>query len=154
MSRLHPTFQEPGIQIEDTILDLWKHDQLANVETLLTATIPVSENSSHHVLASLALVRARLRQWDTAISDAKEVFTALFSHTLTLIYTKSIKIQPSVIGYIAMSIALVGKGERDAGYRACDIAFEHFHISHVSFLLLIKVLHALELGCLSVTHLA
>jgi hypothetical protein len=56
------------------------------------------------------------------------------------------------MGYIATSIALVGKGERDAGYRACDIAFEHFHTSHVSFLLLIKVFHALELGCPSAAH--
>ena len=47
------------------------------------------------------------------------------------------------MGYIAMNIALVGKGERDAGYRAYDIAFEHFHMSHVSFLLLIKVSHAM-----------
>ena len=52
---------------------------------------------------------------------------------------KSIKIQPSVIGYIAKSIALVGKGEKHAGYRTCDIAFEHFHSTHVSFLLLFKV---------------
>ena len=58
------------------------------------------------------------------------------------------------MGYIAMNIALVGKGERDAGYRACDIAFEHFRTSHVSFLLLIKVFRALELGCPSGAHFA
>ena len=48
------------------------------------------------------------------------------------------KIQPSIISYIAKGIALVGKGERYKGYQACDIAFEHFHASRVSFLLLIK----------------
>ena len=58
---------------------------------------------------------------------------------LTSIYTKAIEIQPSVIGYIAKSVALVGNGERHEGYRACDIAFERFHSSHVSFLLLVKV---------------
>jgi hypothetical protein len=82
-----------------------------------------------------------LRQWDAALVDAEEVLAALFSHTLTLtpIYTKAIKIQPSVIGYIAQSVALVGNGERYKGYRACDIAFERFHSSHVTFLLLVKV---------------
>jgi hypothetical protein len=34
-----------------------------------------------HVLASRALVRARLRQWDEAIADAEEVPVAQFSHT-------------------------------------------------------------------------
>ena len=141
MSRFHPTFQEPEIQIEEAILDLWKLDKLASAEAFLTAAIPASQNSTHHLLASRALVRARLGQWDTAINDAKEVFAALFSHTLTLtlIYTKSIKVQSSVIGYIAKSIALVGKGKKHPAYRTCDIAFEHFHSTHVSFLLLVKV---------------
>ena len=58
---------------------------------------------------------------------------------LMTIHTKSIKIQPSITAYIAKGIALVGKGERHIGYQACDIAFEHFHSSHFSFLLLIKV---------------
>ena len=59
--------------------------------------------------------------------------------TLTSIHIKAINIQPSVIGYIAKGIAHVGNGEKDKGYRACDIAFERFHSSHVTFLLLIKV---------------
>ena len=98
-----------------------------------------SRNPSHHALASRALVRARLRQWDAAIADAREVFLAWLSHTLSLIYIKSIKIQPSVIGYIAMSVALVGNGKKYKAYRTCDIALERFHSTHVTFLLLIKV---------------
>ncbi|KAF8546581.1 hypothetical protein OG21DRAFT_1102783 [Imleria badia] len=124
LSPLHPTFQEPVIQIDDATLDSWKHDQLESAEALLTAAIPESQNPSHHVLASRALVRARLQQWDTALVDAET----------------AIEIQPSVIAFIAKSIALVGKGERDKGYRACDIAFEHFHSSHVTFLLLVKAI--------------
>ena len=129
MSPLHPTLQEPVIQIDDAALDSWKQDQLENADALLTAAIPDPRNPNHHVLASRALV------------DAEEVLTALFLHTLTLtsIYTKAIKIEPSVIGYIAKSVALVGNGERHKGYRACDIAFERFHSSHVTFLLLVKV---------------
>ena len=141
MSRLHPTFQEPGIQIDDAALDSWKHDQLENADALLTAAIPDSRNPNHHVLAARALVRARLRQWDAALVDAEQVLVALFSHTLTLtlIYTKAIEIRPSVIAHIAKSVALVGNGDRYSGYRACDVAFERFHSSHVSFLLLVKV---------------
>lgn len=58
---------------------------------------------------------------------------------LPLILTKAIKIQSSVIGYIAKSIALVDNEEGLKSHRACDIAFERFHSSHVPFLLLIKV---------------
>ena len=140
-SRLHPTLQEPVIQIDAAALDSWRQDQLANADALLTAAIPDSQSPSHHVLASRALVRARLQQWDASLVDAETVLVALFSHILTLMltYTKAIEISPSVIAFLAKSIALVGKGERHKGYRACDIAFEHFHGSHVTFLLLIKV---------------
>ncbi|KAG6375175.1 hypothetical protein JVT61DRAFT_3383 [Boletus reticuloceps] len=123
LSRLHPTFEEPDIQIDDAALQSWKQGQLANAEALLTAAaMHTSLNASHHILASRALIRTRLGDWDAAIVDAKE----------------SIKIQPSVIGYIAKGVAHVGKGEKQEGYRACDIAFERYHSNHVSFLLLIK----------------
>jgi hypothetical protein len=149
------TSQEPEIRIDDAALDVWKRDQLADAEIFLTAAIPLSRNPSYHVLASRALVRARLRQWDVAIADAKEVFSVQFPHTLplTLIHTKSIGIQPSVMGFIAKSVSLVGKGKKLAAYRACDIAFEHVHSTHFSFLLLMKVcIHTLELGCSSAAH--
>ncbi|KAF8548526.1 hypothetical protein OG21DRAFT_750343 [Imleria badia] len=103
------------------MLNSRKHDQLANAEKSLTAVLD-SQNPSRHLLASRALVRARLGLWDEAIGDANE----------------SIEIQPSVLAYIAKSMAHVGKGERYKGYRACDIAFEHSHSTHVTFLLLIK----------------
>ena len=81
MSRLHPTFQEPDIQVDDAALHSWKHDQLENADALLTVAIPESWNPTHHVLASRALVRARLRQWDAALVDAEQVVVPLFSHT-------------------------------------------------------------------------
>ncbi|KAF8553154.1 hypothetical protein OG21DRAFT_1485613 [Imleria badia] len=125
LSRLYPTFQQPDIMIDDTALDSWKRDQLANTDAFLTAAIAMADrNTSHHALASRALVRARLRRWDAAIADANE----------------SIKIQPSAICYIAKSMAHVGNGERSKGYRACDIAFGHSHSNHATFLLLIKAI--------------
>ncbi|KAF8555005.1 TPR-like protein [Imleria badia] len=86
--------------------------------------MPESQNPSHHVFASRALVRARLQQWDAALIDAE----------------MAIDIQPSVMGYIAKSIAHVGKGERDKGYQACNIALERFYSSHGNFILLIKAI--------------
>ena len=120
---------------------MWKRGQLADAETFLTAAIPLSQNPSHHVFASRALVRARLRQWNEAIADAEEVLSAQFLHklTLTLIHTKSIAVQPSVMGYIAKSVSLIGQKDKLAAYRACDVAFEHLHSTHVGFLLLVKV---------------
>ena len=84
-------------------------------------------------------MRARLLQWDEAIADATEVSLYLLSHALILIQFKSIKIEPSVIGYIAKSMALAGKGEKHKAYRACDIAFGRFRSTHITFLLLVKV---------------
>ncbi|KAF8547208.1 hypothetical protein OG21DRAFT_1501672 [Imleria badia] len=116
--------REPHLQIDDMVLDSWKCDQLLTAEALLTAAILKSRDPSSHVLAGRALVKGRLRKWDAALADAKQ----------------SIKIRPSIFGYIAKSVALVGKGKTHDGYRACDIAFEHFHSTHVSFLLLIKAI--------------
>ncbi|KAF8142122.1 hypothetical protein EV363DRAFT_1150633 [Boletus edulis] len=121
---------EPEVRIDDAALESWKHSQLVTAEALLTAAIPTPQNPSHYALASRALVRARLQQWDAAIEDA----------------TESIKISPSVIGYIARSVALVGKGEMRKAYRACDIAFQRSHSTHVPFLLLVKAYMHLLLG--------
>lgn len=83
-SRLHPTLQEPVIQIDAAALDSWRQDQLANADALLTAAIPDSQSPSHHVLASRALVRARLQQWDAALIDAEKVLVDLLSPLLIL----------------------------------------------------------------------
>ncbi|KAF8417750.1 hypothetical protein L210DRAFT_3580341, partial [Boletus edulis BED1] len=120
----HPTLQEPHIQIDDAVLDSWKHDQLENAEALLTATISESQNPNHNLFASRALLRTRQGKWDSALEDAE----------------RAIDIQPSAISFIAKSVAHVGKGERHKAYRTCDIAFERFHSSHVTFILLIKAI--------------
>jgi hypothetical protein len=78
------------------------------------------------------------------------------SHTLMFIlnyYYKSIKIHPSVNGYIALSIALIGGGKKAEGCRVYDLAFMHYHTIDVDLILLIKVciLRAVELGFPSAT---
>ncbi|KAF8439357.1 hypothetical protein L210DRAFT_2212162 [Boletus edulis BED1] len=77
-----------------------KNGQLEEAEALLTEATLASQNPHHHVLASRAIVRARLRQRGAAIEDAK----------------KSIEIQPSIGGYIANSVAFVGRGEKHKAY--------------------------------------
>jgi hypothetical protein len=61
---------------------------------------------------------------------------------------KSIKIRPSVIGYIAKSVALIGGGRKAEGCLVYDFAFRHCHQNGVDLLLLIKVclLHTVMLG--------
>ena len=73
-------FQEPELGIDIATLNAWKCHQLTHAEALLSATILTSKNGPHHVLASRALVRARLGHWDTALVDAKEVPIASPSH--------------------------------------------------------------------------
>lgn len=137
-----PASQEPRIEIGDTVLKLWKHDQLEDAEASLTAVIVASQNLSEHVLASRALIRARLRKWDAALLDAGKVcarVTLRIYPDAEINSTKAIRSQPSVMAYVAKGIAHVGKGERHEGYGTCDIALEYFDSSHVTFVLLIKV---------------
>ena len=84
MSRLHPTFQEPDIQIGDVALHLWKGDQLRDADVLLSAAIALSRNPNHHVLASRALVRTRRRKWNAALVDAEAVSVLPLSRILIL----------------------------------------------------------------------
>ena len=58
---------------------------------------------------------------------------------MPLNYSKSIKIRPSVIGYIAKSVALIGGGDKAEGCLVYDFAFGHCHHNGVDLLLLIKV---------------
>ena len=130
---MHSTLQESEIQIDDAALDAWKNDQLEDAEALPTTVIHQHQLPDYDFLAARALVRARLQHWDEALVDAQMVLLALLSHSLTLTpsRSKAIDAQPSMIAYIAKSLAHIGKGEKDKAYLACDIAFEHSHSSHI-----------------------
>ena len=153
----HFVSQLPFIDITFAALHSWKQERLADTETSLTRTIINSRSQSHHALANRALVRARLRHWDLAIEDAENVSLRSLFHTPIFIlnYYKSIKIHPSVIGYIAQSLALIGGGNKTEGCRVYDLAFRHYHTIDVDLILLIKVciLRTVELGCPSATYL-
>lgn len=56
-----------------------------------------------------------------------------------LSYHKSIKIHPSINGYIAKSAALISAGKKAEGCRVYDLAFRHCHLLDTDFILLIKM---------------
>ena len=72
--------KEPYILADEAVLDSWRHDQLENAEASLTAAAIASQYPSHRVLASRALVQARLGKWDAALADAERVCCSLLSH--------------------------------------------------------------------------
>ena len=73
--------QELDIRVGNVALNAWKHGQLASAQAFLSVELSTSKHTAHHVvLASRALVRARLQQWDAALVDAEEVRIALLSH--------------------------------------------------------------------------
>ena len=126
---------------DTSTFDSWKQDRLPDTEASLTEIITHSTRPSHDAFANRALVRAHLRQWDVAIDDAKRVGSYFFPCPCTHSdYSKSLKIQPSVIGYVAKSVALVGGGQKKEGLRVFDLAFKHCcHPHGVDLLLVIKV---------------
>ncbi|KAF8546332.1 hypothetical protein OG21DRAFT_1502001 [Imleria badia] len=99
----------PFTYISDAAFKLWRQGDLTRVEELLTEDIIHPDNPSDHAhaLAHRALVRARSKQWEVAIDDAK----------------KSTKAQRSVIGYIAHAIAHIGLGDHESAMRVFDLAF-------------------------------
>ena len=85
---------------------------------------------------------SRQESSDRLIPEAEEVLATQFLYklTLTLFHTKSIAVQPSVMGYIAKSVSLVGQRKKLAVlHRVCDIAFKYVHSTHIFSFLLIKV---------------
>ncbi|KAF8129217.1 hypothetical protein EV363DRAFT_1169374 [Boletus edulis] len=112
------------IHITDAALRSWEQNNFIDVEASLTETTFNTPDKRHLALATRALVRSQLQHWDLAIEDAK----------------KSIGIEPSVTGYIAMSVALIGNGQKEQGCRVFDLAFRHCDPTHMDTLLLIKAI--------------
>ncbi|KAF8451913.1 hypothetical protein L210DRAFT_3638521 [Boletus edulis BED1] len=142
IGRIWMAFIEPDIQSNDAALLSWKNNQLENTDALLTTMISQVHSPSHYALASRAVIRARLQSGMQPSKTPKWYLLLCCPNTpaLTSIHVKAIDIQPSIIAFMAKSVAHVGNGDKDKGYRTCDIAFAHFHSSHGTFLLLIKAI--------------
>ena len=135
--------QLPLMCISETVFKSWTQGDLTRAEELLTqgAIAPSNTLCHAHMLAHRALVRARSKQWEMAIGDAKEVSSSgnLAFYVVFTIVCQSIKVQRSVIGYIAHAITLVANREHESALRAFDLVFTEGLPSENRFLLLIKV---------------
>ena len=71
--------------ISDVVFDSWTKGDLTRVEDLLTPEVLQPSSPFHHAraLAHRALVRTRLKQWNTAVDDATKV---IWSHLLSESY--------------------------------------------------------------------
>lgn len=130
--------------------DDWKKAETVVTEEMIHFSCP-----NHHSLTNRALIRARLQDWRGALDDAQQVHSCCVFQLLvfTLIRVKSLKVQLSVIGYIAKAIAHVGQGEFQAGIRTFDLAFMHCSPEESAFLLLIRVrVLVLYVPCHSFVH--
>ena len=129
--------------ISETVFKSWAQGDLTRAEELLTqSAIAPSHTSYHaHTLAYRALVRVRSKHWEMAINDAKEVSSSgnLAFYVVFTIVCQSVKVQRSVIGYIAHAITLVGNGEHESALRVFDLVFTECLPSENKFLLLIRV---------------
>ncbi|KAI6040395.1 hypothetical protein EDC04DRAFT_2996564 [Pisolithus marmoratus] len=125
----HPS-QLPLVQVSDEALKSWTQGDLASTEMLLSAEITGTSSASHYLLANRALIRVHLEHWALAIEDAE----------------RSLKIQPSPIGHIAMAVALLGQGDREGALCTFDLAFHDCEVHEHRFLLLLKSILVFESG--------
>ncbi|KAG2349975.1 hypothetical protein BDR05DRAFT_955819 [Suillus weaverae] len=140
----HPSESDevPGIDDNQSLLDILAINpavrdasitgDLHTAEELLTQEIHTDGNS-HDTYANRSLVRARHHEWDDALQDA----------------TKSIAIQPSLLGYISKGIALCGKEQLCDAMEAFDLSFVFSNQSPIAIdlVLLIKVVALFNAHC-------
>ncbi|KAI6095807.1 hypothetical protein F5141DRAFT_1221421 [Pisolithus sp. B1] len=123
--------QFPLVRVSVEAFKSWTQGNPTNTETLLSEEITsTSSPNYHYLLASRALVRARLKHVAHAIQDAME----------------SLRVQPSPIGYIAMAVSLLGQGDREGGLCAFDLAFHDCELHDNRLLLLLKSILVFEFG--------
>ncbi|KIO02168.1 hypothetical protein M404DRAFT_1002587 [Pisolithus tinctorius Marx 270] len=115
--------QLPLVEMSTKTFQLWMHNDLSQTEMLLSKEISSASSPSHYMLANRALIRARLKHLSPAIEDVKE----------------SLQIQRSPIGHIAMAVALLAQGDREAALCTFDLAFHDCEPRDIRFLLLLRV---------------
>ncbi|KAF8126000.1 hypothetical protein EV363DRAFT_1298879 [Boletus edulis] len=100
-------------------LNAWHQQDLMSAVTHFSQE---TQDANHHRLANLALVRARLKQWDLSEQDGRA----------------SIEIQPTILAHIAVSIALGGQGQLASAKQEFNQAFRCHGHEDTCLLLLIK----------------
>ncbi|KAG8216979.1 hypothetical protein J3R82DRAFT_7285 [Butyriboletus roseoflavus] len=114
------------------VFESWTQGDLIRAEELLTEEIVHPSSPFHHAsaLAHRVIVRARSKQQNIAIDDAK----------------MSIKVQRSVVGHIANAMAHVSNGEYESAMRIFDLVFSDGLSAEKNFLLLVKAIFLFECG--------
>ncbi|KAH7912612.1 hypothetical protein BJ138DRAFT_1147861 [Hygrophoropsis aurantiaca] len=115
--------QYPLLEISAQTCNAWRREDFKKAEETLSEVI-ADGAKDQNAFANRALVRARALRWDAALEDAQ----------------MSINILPSVIGYVALSIALSGQGNGEGAMQALDLGFIDCNgdINTVRLLLLVK----------------
>ncbi|KAF8554888.1 hypothetical protein OG21DRAFT_1496708 [Imleria badia] len=119
----------------------WMRKSSISAETLTSVLDPSApSNETYHVLAHNALLEVRSRNWSSAYEDAKKVkFHSRFGGVMsTHPHVESIVARPSVVGYIAQTLAQIGMGEPEEAMRVFDLAFRNCDPKESNLLLLIK----------------
>ncbi|KAI5988634.1 hypothetical protein EDC04DRAFT_1430947 [Pisolithus marmoratus] len=96
----------------------------------LSEEIVSASSPRHYLLANRALVRTRLKHLALAMEDVK----------------KSLQIQPSPIGYVAIAVVLLFQGDREGALCTFNLAFHDCVLHDISFLLLLKSILVFESG--------
>ncbi|KAI6144914.1 hypothetical protein BKA82DRAFT_4168036 [Pisolithus tinctorius] len=122
--------QLPLVRVSDKTFESWTRDDPTNTEVLLSEEITTASIPRQYVLENRALVRARSKNLEPALEDAKE----------------SLRLQPSPIGYIAMAVALLGQGDREGALWTFDFASHDCELHDIKFLLLLKSILVFESG--------
>ena len=84
----------PLMQVSDAALKSWTLCDPTETESILSKEIAQCSDPSHHALAARSLIRARLREWRTAIEDA-EMVTCFPSPFLNTLYSPESMQSPS-----------------------------------------------------------
>ena len=74
----------PLIQVSEAVLESWMLGIPASTESVLSEEIAQGSDPDHYALAARSLMRAHLREWETAIGDAEAVGFFFICNTLTL----------------------------------------------------------------------
>ena len=125
------------IYADNTSLDVWRQGDLTSALESFSQATP---GPDHHRLANLAIVRSRLKQWELAERDARAVLLVITSciHS-DFLSMKSIQVQPTILGHIAVSIALGGQGQLSTAKHEFNQVFLRDEPKNNCLLLLIKV---------------
>ena len=114
-----PSCSDPPFHV--VVLSPPQLDQCADAETVLSVATPLSRNTPCPCWSSAH--PGTLATMGGTIPKAEEVLATQFLYQLmlTLFHTKSIVVQPSVMGYIMHSVSLVGQRKKLAVLRLARV---------------------------------